>query len=744
MVTPPPAPRYLGDMTAPPPEPPPPSDDDPAEVTAPTERMEALPPEPSEPAEPTAATQPLPPARRGLLLEALTLATATAGGLAALGHGLASRPPRPPPPVLPEPIQPVPVETVSALLGAERYWHPERTDGRLRALVRCFCTIFTSPPDRFFYYSIRGDLRDVPLPQAPSLEEMADGERQGWHNANRLQVAVAGTDPRVVLPEDIARVGYPFGAIPRITGTVDGKEEALPAPPLEIVEARLYEPVWGEGYLGGEELPLVSALERIAAALDVPLPLVLGLGATESGFHQGAVSAAGARGLFQFLEGTAEMHRDELRALHPPLRTRTASPTEEWQNRFVQAELLCHHYRYLRDKVRPQVEALTARLRVLDPGLDLDLTVLAILTAYNGGPGLVERCVSQFVARSDAELTACLGEAPLGWDVWLALLGTSYGERRVGLHVLTYPFKVLAWAGLLWGGRPLLGEGVVRPPPPPHPPPPISPRERAQTATAAVGGLAAGGLLALAGVGLLGGRVSRRDLLVRGLPSAAGLGVLSTIPLCGPPPPAAEIPEAPSLPPPPPSIPAEVLTPALEAVLGEARAALTWRHGQLCWRRAHDMAPDEARHQRQYLMPVQEALLAPSVERWFGADYVERFARKRRTSLRRLKPLFEEGAALQMQNPGRPAGGRGADLPRRGRSGAALLLPAGGREQRHPEQPGGAVRPPELPCRSCMCCGRWSTTSSTCSTPRRRRWGSRGSRWCRPSPRSRSPARSGR
>jgi hypothetical protein len=338
-------------------------------------------------------------------------------------------------------------EETRGVMLLEKFRSKEDTSGRYQHLVHLFKITFNSDKREFIYYDLWGrPLARAAIPKG--FSGWSDKKKTEWHNENRKECA--GMTDKIVTPTDPERSGFPFVT----TSSTIAKSAA----------SRLEQTSYDVNYFDGKEITIKEAIRKITAHYGVPYHLALGLGGIESAFKKDAVSSADAVGIFQFLDSTARGQAipyvdsaEDTDFRSAPIYTDFAANK---YNRFYQTELFCAHYNYLKQKLKPQLGGLTARIRQIDPNFNTDLEEVAIMTCHNAGlnnPDHPEQgvipAIARFMTLSDKEIKARLGRPPYGLDVWLALLANSYGypESTIGPNVFHYAIKAYAMGSLLSG-----------------------------------------------------------------------------------------------------------------------------------------------------------------------------------------------------------------------------------------------------------------------------------------------------
>ncbi|MBU0981369.1 transglycosylase SLT domain-containing protein [Patescibacteria group bacterium] len=351
------------------------------------------------------------------------------------------------------------VQSVKEILNSTEYSSDFDADENFRRFVATYEEIFSDKKKQFFYYDAKGNvLLRVEVPA--NWDMMTSGAKQAWHNTMRQNLKEQNATEVVLLPNSYGDSnGYPFVAVNHLSGPVgtvnDADLEDNDSISDEIVERLKDVASDGARYFNGKQVSIYDAIRLFCEAYDVPLEAALGVCAIESGVKKDAVSEAGAHGLFQFLKGTfdesARLANASNKADH--LRSRPIGSFEnEWQNRFVQAELFCVHYNVIRGRIRGEIDLLEERLRKIDPNFSTNFEDLAILTAYNAGCGRVNEMIKEFRGLSNREIKKHIGEPSYGRDVWMGVLGRSFGTvPRVGKSVFHYAIKTSAMGYLLAG-----------------------------------------------------------------------------------------------------------------------------------------------------------------------------------------------------------------------------------------------------------------------------------------------------
>ncbi|MEI6510735.1 MAG: transglycosylase SLT domain-containing protein [Candidatus Uhrbacteria bacterium] len=359
----------------------------------------------------------------------------------------------------------------------ETVFHDENSTGGVQdQYVSLFKTVFSSPKGTCVYYDTLGNvllvdkMPDVLAQLAESIEKGAGTKKeldamtktwkdkvQAWHNANRKKISAV-----TVTPSDYDdKWAYPFVASP-VLKNMPAESEATSL--IEGIRERLVEktksPENGPSYFDGAERSIYDGISEIAKAYDIPLAIALGIAANESTFNRTAHSDAGANGIYQVTEkgfGDAKAYI----AKHPELGAAVRSGSigsyeDSWKDRFVSAELCCAYYLLIQGRMRKKLDALETRLLTLDPtfpvGTFLDI---ATINSYNAGDGRMRDCIDRFLSLSDDEIVAHIGDPEYGADVWLGVVGLSYGLTddgkfsNVGKDSFLYPQKILAMGSLI-------------------------------------------------------------------------------------------------------------------------------------------------------------------------------------------------------------------------------------------------------------------------------------------------------
>ncbi len=351
-----------------------------------------------------------------------------------------------------------------------------------------FSDIPTSETKTIEVYEGKGKKRKKVKKTVPVvLKKMTDAEKNTFQNELRKTIPAVENIPA----KDFKAPGYPLLATTVIPGTeVNGEKEKSR---MDIILERLKEEVQGPRYLEGKSMPLYEAILKIADAYDIPHAIALGIGADESGFDKDIpVSSADAYGIFQIQSSgndskpaAYEMARKYAKK-HPEFSGKirkgelkdfkaSFNGVVEWKNRLVQAEMFCAYFRHVQEELRETVDALELRLQTLDPSYLMGtLSLIAPITAYNGGPTGIKKTMLRFLKLSDSEMLDMIGVPPYGMDVWQAVLANSYdrvtkldpkgktlktsGQRTV---VLTYAAKVLAMGSRIMEDQNIL-EGIAK------------------------------------------------------------------------------------------------------------------------------------------------------------------------------------------------------------------------------------------------------------------------------------------
>ncbi|MFC1811037.1 hypothetical protein ACFLZH_06040, partial [Patescibacteria group bacterium] len=121
----------------------------------------------------------------------------------------------------------------------------------------------------------------------------------------------------------------------------------------------------------------------------------------------------------------------------------------DFYNRFVQIELFCAYYNYMKGKLEKRIEKLNKRIKKLDPAYEGIKKTIILSAAFNAGYSKINKCIDRFLKLSDADIKKKLGKPPYDSNVLLGILANSFGQDRVGGHVLFYAVKVEAWSKLL-------------------------------------------------------------------------------------------------------------------------------------------------------------------------------------------------------------------------------------------------------------------------------------------------------
>ena len=381
-------------------------------------------------------------------------------------------------------------DTMTELMRAETFDHPDHTAGRFFGLADLYKEIAESPLcDSIFLYSIRGNVleqMDIPqkgetLPWGEKIKrdwplltdkhhKSAKYERDKtyWTQGGRKQRWIDLQRARLIPPEGAVipghetakqrmQTGYPFLMTP-YTLYAEPKDVGKRTP-KEIVEERLNKEFSDSRYFEGKKKTYLEAITEITAEMGVSLKLALGVVGQESGCYTGAKSHKDAHGPFQFLPGTFNRVKDEMNINLPQFRegpiksnNNKHKGVREQNNVFVQAEAFCIYYLQLREEIAPYLEKLGRRLKELDPNFNTNLEEAAALTCYNAGPGRVKEAINIFVALSDEEIIYRLGPGPYGLDVWLGVIGNSYGSHQIGKDVSSYATKIFGMANTLMPG----------------------------------------------------------------------------------------------------------------------------------------------------------------------------------------------------------------------------------------------------------------------------------------------------
>ena len=555
------------------------------------------------------------------------------------------------------------------------------TGGIQNTYVDSFKTIFSSEPGTTFYINAKGAvLLTTTLPAGLRLLKQSIGnkrqevsnasvknkgkakknllalegelekETQKWHNENRKTIS-----SEAITPNSYAELGYPFVAT---AGLAHGETTEEAITPIQLIMERLNEKTRSDAltkYFDGEERTLYDALTKIAEAYDIPQAVILGIAANESGYDREAQSKAGAKGIFQIKE-TAYIDAMVYIGSHPSVGKKIRSGLippfpQAWKNRFVSAELFCAYYHVVEKRVRDEVEALENRLRTLDAGFPVGtLLPIATINAYNGGPGRISHCIDRFLSLSDEEILARIGPAPYGVDVWLSVVGLSFGLKikgkstGVGPDTFFYPQKVLAMGSLIMDEEN-------------H----VSLYDREREDTEEVAPIRRGfwkGLALLTGIGAMetGGiagnqmrqelpkSLSRRDVLKA---SAISFGALSPILRIGS---RWSLPDS--------SSSEVVASPTLEwekgheSVVTSARESLDVLHRELMERvkgksGKSGWTSSELSRIREFTAPKNRTMLKRRFEDMLGRDLFNRFETSVRQPFSKRKPLYYEAETRQ-------------------------------------------------------------------------------------------------
>lgn len=338
--------------------------------------------------------------------------------------------------------------------------------------VALFEQINRAQEGHFFYFDGEAQLlEELVLPdeltQLQGTLQRSEFEKklQIWHNNNRKRLMPEGA----ICPDSFDSVGYPFVGSPKLPepdskdndeSDVDSDNRTMISVVMERLNDKLKSGDSKPEYFGGRERKIFDAISEIAQAYEIPLSIAFGLAANESGYDQNAISSAQAKGIYQFTAGgfaDAKKWADSHPELSKNFRNGAIGNFEaSWHNRFISAEMFCAYYRYLTEKLRDNTEKLESRLRKLDPSLPIGcFREIAVINAYNAGEGTISGSIDRFVALTDEEIERKLGVPPYGVDAWLGMLAHSFGLQidgnatNVGLHVFTYPQKVVALGSLI-------------------------------------------------------------------------------------------------------------------------------------------------------------------------------------------------------------------------------------------------------------------------------------------------------
>lgn len=504
-------------------------------------------------------------------------------------------------PQSPEPASSAPVAegrkytNLGGIVSSQTYGNGVTTQEHLDRLVDLFEGVFHAKQDIAYYYSAKGEtfppvelpnnwFSDVPTGKTQKVKKttgkgkkkktifvdepivikgMTDKEKTSWHNEHRAALPIQ----EKYLPTNEKEVGYPLVATPVLPGVEPGKERrSLIEVIMERLNVEVEDPGQGtkEGprHLEGEKMPYYDAILKMAEAYNIPRAIILGIGANESGYDQTAISKAKAYGVFQLQPG-AYQDAKKYAESHPEFSGKVRKGdlvgffddfhgVIEWKNRLVQAEMACAYYRVIQATIQDDLHKLETRLMSLDPSYMMGtLSLIAPVTAYNAGPGLIQKTIRRFLHLNDEEMKKLIGKPPYGVDAWQAVLANSFGLKiknkkgkeeptKVGPHVFTYAAKVLAMGTLITEEQDILkllaeqGREQYRSPAPMEPAEPVpelpsteKPQAKSRAAfmvtalLSMLGGLIAGGQAKKA----LKEKPMDRRSFIQGLGAFMGLGV---------------------------------------------------------------------------------------------------------------------------------------------------------------------------------------------------------------------------